>query len=270
MKTGEELLREIHDADVPPGHYAVWWFGQQGWIVKTSGCLAGIDLFLSPHPKRRYEPLLKAGEAEGFDLFLGTHDHRDHIDRVAWPVLAEASPAARFVLPARSLDEVREATGIAAARLVGVNDGMTVAAGGMTVTAVPSAHEWLDDIPEAGGHRWLGYVLDAGGEGALYHAGDTCLWEGLTERLSHWRIAAAFLPVNGRDAERFNAGVLGCMVYQEAGDLAARIGAAMVVPGHYDAFLRDELDPARLAEYVASRYPDVKTLVPRRGEMVVV
>ncbi len=264
MKTGPELIREIHEAKVAPGRFALWWLGQQGWVVKTAACLAGIDLFLSPHPKRRYPALVNPGEIAGFDLILGTHDHKDHIDREAWPAIANASPAAQFVIPQRSFAEVTQATGIAATRFIGLDDGKTTAFGDVVVSAVPSAHEWLDNIPEAGGQRYLGYVLDAG-DGAVYHAGDTCLWEGLTQRLSPWTIRAALLPINGRDAERHQAGVIGCMVYQEAGDLASRIKAGIVIPGHYDAFSRDTVDPQLFADYVRSRYPEVVPLTPERG-----
>lgn len=266
MKTGLALMREIRETRVEPGHYALWWFGQQSWVVKTAACLAGIDLFLSPHPRRRHEALIRPEEAGGFDLFLGTHDHKDHIDRAAWPAMAKASPRANFGLPMRVRSEVMDATGIEPERLAGLDDGRTLVAGDLTVTAVPSAHEWIDNQPGAGGHRWLGYVLEtAGCAGAVYHAGDTCLWEGLSSRLSGWRVAAALLPINGRDAERYRAGVLGCMLYQEAGDLAGRIGAALVMPGHYDAFVRDQVDPGLFAEYVASRYPGVGVATPERG-----
>ena len=269
MNTGKELLREIQRAEVKPGHYALWWFGQLGWVIKTASCLVGVDLFLSPHPKRRYPPLIKPEEAEGFDLFLGTHDHKDHVDREAWPAMAAASPKARFILPLRSLDEVDEATSIPRRRLVGLNDGMAITVGDLTIHAVPSAHEWIDNLPEAGGHRWLGYVLDTGREqGAVYHSGDTCIWEGMTERLTKWKIAAALLPINGRDAARYQNGVLGCMLYQEAGDLAARIRAGLVMPGHFDTFLRDELKTDDFVAYVESRYPDVKPVIPVKGMRV--
>lgn len=261
------LMRRIHEFPVSPGSYALWWFGQQGWVVKTSRALAAVDLFLSPHPQRRFPALVAPEDVIGFDLILGSHDHKDHIDREAWPKMAAASPKATFVLPRRSLADVAHATGMAMERFAPLDDGQAVSAGDLKATAVPSAHEWIDYDREAGGHRWLGYVLEAdGAEGAVYHAGDTCVWEGMRARLSEWRIRAALLPINGRDAARFEAGKLGCMLYQEAGDLADGIGAEFAIPGHYDSFARDAVDPGEFARYVASRYPDVRVLVPERGE----
>ncbi len=268
MPQGQELMQEIRQATVEPGKFALWWLGQQGWIIKTVRCLAGIDLFLSDNPKRRYPALLSPKELAGFDLILGTHDHKDHIDRDAWKIIAKHSLDTMFILPRRSVAEVRIATGIPIDRLMGLDDGQSVVSCDLKVTAVPSAHEWIDNLPEAGGHRWLGYILDPGTGGVLYHAGDTCIWEGMSERLTEWDIRAACLPINGRDAERYKRGVVGCMQYQEAGDLAARIGAKTVLPGHWDAFLRDQTDPNLFAEYVKSRYPEIKAIPPERGARI--
>lgn len=267
MAQGRELLNAIRACRPPEGGFSAWWFGQMGWTVKAGGLTIGIDLFLSPHPKRRYAALIAPEEAEGFDLFLGTHDHKDHIDREAWPAMAKASPGATFILPARCRAEVEAATGIAPDRFVAMDDGMTSRHGEVAVAALPSAHEWLDNDPAAGGNRWLGYVIEAG-RGAIYHSGDTCNWEGLQTRLSRWRLLAAMLPINGRDAARFRAGVIGCLTYQEAGDLAGILGVGAVFPGHYDAFERDALDPALFADYVASRYPRTAARIPALGERV--
>ena len=60
--------------------------------------------------------------------------------------------------------------------------------------------------------------------------------EGLLAALRGQRIDVALLPVNGRDAEREAAGIVGNMNAREAVELADQIGATTLVPMHWDLF----------------------------------
>ena len=63
--------------------------------------------------------------------------------------------------------------------------------------------------------------------------------------LSPWRIDAALLPINGRNPARRVAGNLSGA---EAARLGQEMGAALVVPCHYDMFEFNTVPPDRFAD----------------------
>lgn len=84
-----DLTEQIHALDVPPHSIAIWFLGQNGWIVKSpDGTLIAVDPYLSDAIKgRRPEldtarkvPLPLLPDRLKVDLFLCTHSHADHAD----------------------------------------------------------------------------------------------------------------------------------------------------------------------------------------------
>jgi L-ascorbate metabolism protein UlaG (beta-lactamase superfamily) len=101
-----------------------------------------------------------------------------------------------------------------------------------------------------------------------YHSGDTLVYEGLLQTLRQWSLDVAFLPINGRDAVRYQSGCIGNMTYQEAVDLAGELEVGLAVPSHWDMFLANSEDPQRFVQYLAAKYPGVPCWVGRAGEAV--
>ncbi len=265
---GKKLIANVNSFEPRAGQCGLWWLGQHGYIVKTGGVTLYIDAYLSPEQRRRVEPLLEPAQVTNADWVLGSHDHADHIDRPAWPGMAEASPQARFVVPERVREGLTDVLAIPAERFVGLDDGVSVESDGLRITAIAAAHELLRPDPETGRHPFLGFVIEAGGC-TLYHAGDTCIYEGLHARLRQWHIDVALLPINGRDAKRLAAGCIGNMTYQEAADLAGAIEPGLTLPGHYEMFEANREDPQLFLDYMAVKYPHLKTLGPRHGDRIV-
>lgn len=92
-------------------------------------------------------------------------------------------------------------------------DGAPVTVGPFTLHAIPSAHETLE-TDENDYHKFVGYIIEVG-DRMIYHSGDACPYAGLEERLKHWHIDLALLPINGRDPSRgvagnFTAEAMGC------------------------------------------------------------
>jgi len=173
------------------------------------------------------------------------------------PALARETEAV-FVAP-RAHSARMASLGVPPHRLVALNDGETAAAGGVAVTAVKSSHE-LFDLGSDGLFPYLGYVMQGAGR-TLYHSGDTVWWEGLQARLQRWAFDAVMLPINGRDAKRLSAGIIGNMVYQEAADLAGGLSVKLVVPMHYDMFAFNAEDPTLFVDYVRVKYPGKRVWV---------
>jgi L-ascorbate metabolism protein UlaG (beta-lactamase superfamily) len=267
MLSGSELIGTINDCHLDEGECAFWWLGQHGFALKLGETVCYIDAFLSSKSSRQVPPLLEAAQVTNATLFLGSHDHTDHIDRAIWPDLAEASPSAAFIVPEFKRQQIADEVGIASTRLHGIDDGVSLEIGGIRVTGVPAAHEFLDRDETTGLHPYLGFVLEGNGC-TVYHAGDTCIYEGMQAILRRWSFDLAFLPINGRDARRFAAGCIGNMTYQEAADLVGTIRPGMSVPTHFEMFAHNSEDPQLFVDYVEVKYPGLATHIPQHGALV--
>lgn len=267
MLTGNELIADIDRTRPAAGTFSTWWLGQHGFVLKFAGAIIYVDPFLSPLAGRTVPPLLAPREVTHADLVLGSHDHADHIDRPVWPELAVASPCCCFVVPELVRAELADRLPLVADRLVGIDAGQTVTFGAVRVTGIAAAHEFLDRDPATGRSPYLGYVIEAGGC-TVYHAGDTCIYEGMQATLRAWRFDAVFLPINGRDARRLAANCIGNMTYQEAADLAGALAPRLTVPTHFEMFPGNREDPQLFADYMRVKYPHLPTRIPEHGERV--
>jgi L-ascorbate metabolism protein UlaG (beta-lactamase superfamily) len=265
--TGEALLAAIRGTAPGAGHAALWWLGQHSFVLRLGQATVYIDPYLTDNPKRRVRPLLAAAAVSNADIIIGTHDHSDHIDRPAWPLLAQASPQAVFVVPELLREKLSADLGLPPARVRGLDDGRVLDLCGLRLHGLPAAHELLEPDPATGGYRFLGVVLEAGGC-AVYHSGDCCIYEGLAARLRAFRLAAALLPINGRDAERLARNCIGNMTFQEAADLAGAVRPGVTVCTHFDMFMGNLEDPRQFADYMRVKYPDLTAVIPEYGTCI--
>jgi len=262
-ESSEALMRDIREYNAQTGHLAFWWLGQLGYIVKTKSVTLCFDPFLRPGHKRTVPPPMKPEELIGMDYIFGSHDHSDHIDRTAWPGIAEASPGTRFVVPEKFVEPLNQSLGISIDRFVGLDEGKTFDdhAKNFHIRAIASAHEFLAPDPVTGLHDSLGYIVDADGL-RIYHSGDTCKYEGLETKLIASRpIDLMYIPINGRDAVRYRMNCIGNMSFAEAVDLAGMVAPGLVVPGHYEMFTYNSEDPNKFMDYLAAKYPGQKAWI---------
>jgi L-ascorbate metabolism protein UlaG (beta-lactamase superfamily) len=250
----DPLLADIRAAQDLGGALHVWWLGQSGFLMQFDGRHLLVDPYLSDSLTAKYAKTDKphvrmtkrvvAPERLDFiDAVASTHNHTDHFDPdTLGPLLAVNSDLA-IVVPAANRAVAAERLGIAPNRLLAIDDGQSIEAGGFELTAVPAAHETIAH-DEQGRLRFLGYLICRGGL-TVYHAGDTVRYDGMVERLVTQGIDVALLPINGRDPARRVAGNLWG---REAACLAHEIGARVAVPCHYEMF---EFNTATPDEFVA-------------------
>lgn len=269
MPTGPRLITAIDRTRVPPGACAFWWLGQHGFVVKLGKTVVYIDAYLQPNKSRTVKPLLAPEEITNADLILGSHDHADHIDRWAWPCMAATSPKAQFIVPALLVKKVSACLHIPTDRIQGVDEGITVRCKGVSITAVPAAHEFLDTDDRTGLHPYVGFIIKGNGV-TIYHAGDSCIYEGQRAAVARFKPDIAFLPINGRDAKRLAVNCIGNMTYQEAADLAGALKPRLTVPAHFEMFAMNSADPQLFVDYMRVKYPRLKTVIPRHGTKVMV
>jgi L-ascorbate metabolism protein UlaG (beta-lactamase superfamily) len=269
VNTGKELINDINTCTVPHGQCALWWLGQHSFVLKLGEAVVYVDPFLTAMGGRTVPPLLKPEEVTNATLVLGSHDHGDHIDRPAWPGIAKASPQAVFVVPRLLRERIVRELAMPDQRVVGVDDGFSASVAGITVAGVPAAHEFLDTDSATGLHPYLGFIIEGNGF-RLYHAGDTCLYEGMQPLLRRWPLDLALLPINGRDARRLRGNCIGNMTYQEATDLAGSIRPGLTMPTHFEMFAMNSENPQLFVDYMQAKYPHLRAQIPVHGQRTMV
>ena len=252
------------------GNVSLKWLGQMGFLIEADNIRLCIDYFASPDNLRQTPVPISAGELKDVDVFLGTHDHLDHIDHEAWKIWAKTNPDAKFVFPAAHMDKI-VADGVDVHNAVGLNDGESVKIGDLTIHAIAAAHEFLDQDPITGFYPYLQYIIEIG-DVKIHHAGDTVRYEGMLSKIqSYGSIDVQILPINGRDAKRYRQNCIGNMTYQEAVDLAGEINPGIVIPGHWDMFADNRGDPDAFADYLDAKYGDkIKCIIPKIMERITI
>ncbi len=264
-----KLIEQINQTRTETGTCAIWWLGQHSFVGKFAGKVIYFDPFLTEIQGRQIPPLFAPEQVTNADYIFGSHDHADHIDRPVWPAMAEASPNAKFVVPELLRENLIDDLGIEASRFIGLDDGQMFEADGVRITAVAAAHEFLDRDQASGQYPYLGFIVEANGC-CVYHAGDTCIYEGLSTKLRAWQFDLMMLPINGRDAVRLHAGCMGNMTYQEAVDLAGTLETKHVIPTHYDMFKENPGDVDGFVAYLNEKFPRVKAIVPGYADRVMI
>src|SRR5262245_58289373 len=115
--SGAALMQDITDAKPASGEVAIWWLGQSGYAIKTASILFYVELYLSEHLTAKYASTekphirmtavaIRGNEITGAEWIFARHKHSDHLDPETLPLLFEASPQAKLILPGALIDHV--------------------------------------------------------------------------------------------------------------------------------------------------------------------
>ncbi|WP_426300158.1 MBL fold metallo-hydrolase [Arthrobacter sp. R-11] len=226
------------------GGLRFWWLGQAGFAFEHAGRRILIDPYLSDSLARKYkgtvfphirlQPVpVEPAAVKGVDAVLHSHAHTDHLDPDTVQALLRHN-APLFVAP-RARRQVALERHIPEGRLQAVTAGDHVDLGtGITVTAVPAAHEELE-LDHNGDSVFLGYILEIAGV-RIYHSGDCVPYDGQAELLRSHNVDLALLPINGRDSRRLQNGVPGNFTVREAAALCRQAAIPAVVGHHFGLF----------------------------------
>ena len=244
------------------------WLGQMGLVVKAGGKLLCFDPFISEHRNRLYPSPITTTDLGQMDYVFGSHDHTDHIDRKAWNSAAAECNHVKFVVPRVKSKQLSEELNIPIERLIGIDDQKEIKLDALSITGIASAHEFLDYDEEKQGYPYMGYLVRIG-QYTIYHPGDTCIYNGLQDKLEKYGpINFMMLPINGRDAKRYMNNTIGNMTYQEAVDLAGALKPDYVIPGHFDMFEKNSENPFLFIDYLKVKYKTQNALLFTHGEIV--
>jgi L-ascorbate metabolism protein UlaG (beta-lactamase superfamily) len=240
----------------PSGSVAIWWLGQNSYVLRGAGMTIMVDPFFSrPGDPGRYvhaEAPIRADELRPDAVFC-THDHSDHTDPPFLAALAEHSAATRFLGPPESARRIVE-TGLALNRVTPLEEGETLKIGAVSVEVVLSKRPEVSDV----GH--FGYVFDFAGP-RVYNTGD--IMRGVIREPSlieplHMAAPHVALITTSPTEEEFPD-------FAEAAELARTIGARVAIPAHYGCFARRTFDPAAFAAQFRAGETTQAQIIPYCG-----
>lgn len=249
------LAEEIRSCSVSEASVKMWWLSQAGFAFKTP---SGKIVYVDPHLSHAVERLFGfkrlsmapiAPEEVICDLVILTHEHADHLDPDAIPIIAKNNPACRFAAPS-GCDEGLTQAGVSVERRVLLEPNRSFDLGAVVVHAVAADHG--DYSPSA-----LSPMLDFDGIRILV-TGDTSLRTGLLQPLIKKKLDVVLPCING---------VFGNMNHIDAARLVETAKPRYAVPCHYWTFAEQGGgDPAGFI-YACNQFcPEVKALLLRPGE----
>jgi len=249
------LNADISSAEVPPGAVRLWWLGQAGFAFKAhNGLVALVDPYLSDaverlHGFKRLSVAPIAAEQVRARLVCLTHEHADHLDPDALPVIARNNPDCTFAAPEGCWEGLDRA-GVAAARRIVLRPGEACELHGVTI--YPARADHGDYAPTA-----VSFVLDFDGVRVLY-TGDTALRPEMFRPLYDLHPDVLIPCINGG---------FGNMTHIDAAMMAQQAHPRFAIPCHFWTFAEQgAADPAGFLHACAHFCPDVQAMLLRPGE----
>ncbi|MDA0577106.1 MAG: MBL fold metallo-hydrolase [Verrucomicrobia bacterium] len=249
-----ELTVDLEQASVPSGGVRLFWLGQAGFAFRTA---AGKRVFLDPYLsdacermfgfKRLSLPALAAEEVDA-DWVVLTHEHADHLDPGALPVIARNNPNCRFAAPSGCTAGL-EAAGVTAERCVLLEPNRRHDLGDLVVHTVPADHG--DISPSA-----LTLLLEFGGVRVMA-TGDTSWRPVWFKPLYDLKPDVVLTVING---------VFGNMNHIDAARLVSEANPRFAIPCHFWTLAEQGAgDPAGFVNACATMCPEVRAVLLRPG-----
>ena len=228
LMESRQYMLSIREYEVPADGLAVWFLGQNGFLIKDAeGLLTGIDLYLTnscaerfahlPFRLDRQLPVFIEPEDLDIDVFLTTHSHEDHADPETIRRLNGTSRM-RFLGPFDSMRVYREC-GVPESSCRLMHPGEMVRLGAST-----SAQATFALPTDATDLNHMGILLEFANGIRFYNTGDTAY----AERL------AALLPADVDICTICINGGFHNLSPTQAAAIVKAIRPRVVVPCHYD------------------------------------
>lgn len=209
------------------------WIGQSGYIITDGKTEVCIDPYLSNVVDRiaGRGRMVKAPfppEELKSDIVICTHNHLDHVDIDAIPLMKKGKMV--FLAPSDAKKQLVECGVI---NYTEFNEGDTYFAGDFTFCAVFADHS----VPAIG-------VIVKYGDLTLYFSGDT-LYNKKLEKLKKYDIDVMFICINGK---------LGNMDVTDAVKLTKIISPKVGIPTHYGMFESNTEDPEKYTRQLENSF----------------
>lgn len=254
----------ILNTQLTDSQIAIFYLGQEGYLFKYRNTYILIDPYLSDYVDknccsdnvkwiRNYSAPIAAEELDFIDYCLCTHTHYDHTDPYTLSKIAKVNPNTVFIVPDFAQELIR-CYGISSDKIIGAVTDNIINCGFCQIYPIPSAHEELHQ-DKNGNYMELGYKISFDSF-SIYHAGDCCLYDGLSDSLKD--IDIMMLPINGRSYFKLKDDIIGNMTIEEAVLLAKECNTDMLIPMHYDLYSVNCVNPANFVDYLYANNPTQK------------
>jgi L-ascorbate 6-phosphate lactonase len=229
-------MDSIRSFAVPPGCLAIWFFGQNGFVLKTrAGPLIAIDLYLTnscadrrqrgPFRLDRQLPVFVEPEDLDVDIFITTHSHQDHADPETLGRLAHKDRT-RFIGPWESV-RAYSANGIPEGSCALLHSNQTLEFDGVKVTGTFALPTDSTDL------NHLGALIQFDNQIVFYDTGDT----------GYCELLPSLLPRNPDIcAICINGGYHNLSPAQAARVIEA-VNPRVAIPCHYDMMVNNVGNP---------------------------
>jgi L-ascorbate 6-phosphate lactonase len=231
-----DFMQSIRDFQVKSDEIAIWFMGQNGFLLKdSSDLLIGIDLYLTdscaatfahwPFRLNRQLPIFIEPEDLRIDIFVTTHSHQDHADPETIRRMNKAKVT--FIGPYDSLRIYREA---------GVPDDSQrlIHPGQIMDLSVKVQMQATFALPtDATDLNHTGVLLDFANGVRFYNTGDTAYAEHLSTLLPNG-VDVCTICING-GFRNLAAG--------QAAAVVNAIQPRVVIPCHYDMMVNNVGSP---------------------------
>lgn len=267
------LKEKITSAELLDNQIGLFYTGQVGFIIKYNGKYVMIDGYLSDYVDRnccdenvkwirKYPAPISGSDLDFIDYVFCTHAHFDHTDPYTIRDLLSVNRKAKFIISDAISDCLPE-YGVPMERIIRVNaDTNYTLCEKLSFVPVAAAHEELHR-DEKGRFLELGFKIKFGNT-VLFHSGDGCMYDGLTESIANSDIL--ILPINGRDYFRNRNDIIGCFDSREAVLLAKETKAKLLIPVHFDLYSVNEVNPAFFVDTLYSLNPSQEFHIFMPGE----
>ena len=246
------VAETIAQRNVNTGELAIYWLCQAGFAFKSSSNqVVYIDPYFSDVVerligfKRMMACPVRAEEADA-NLIVYTHEHPDHMDTDALPVLMR-NPQIEFAGPIECIKEFCK-LGIPEKRCHLLEEGKSLTLGGVEINAVYADHGEL--APDA-----LGIVLNFDGI-KTYHTGDTAYRPDEFAPAIKMRPDVLIPCING---------AFGNMDAQEAALMTSLVNPQAVIPSHFWMFVEQNGQPAVFLERCKELAPQTQAVLMKPG-----
>lgn len=236
----QDYMHSIRDYKVPVDALAIWYLGQNGFILKdATGLLIGIDLYLTnscaatyahlPYRLDRQLPIFIEPEDLDVDVFITTHSHQDHADPETIRRLRTTRPI-RFLGPFDSM-QIYQECGVPSSSCRLIHPGETVQLGSsINLEATFALPTDATDL------NHTGVLLHFPNGIRFYNSGDTAY----ADRL------AALLPTEIDICAICINGGFHNLSSMQAADIVKMIRPCVAVPCHYDMMVNNVGAPEML------------------------
>ncbi|MDW5265988.1 MULTISPECIES: MBL fold metallo-hydrolase [Acidobacteriaceae] len=236
----QQYMQTIRDYRVPPDAIAIWYLGQNGFLLKdATGPLIGIDLYLTnscadkfaqlPYRLDRQLPIFIEPEDLDIDVFITTHSHDDHADPETIRRLTKTRTSS-FLGPFDSM-RVYQECGIPLSSCRLIHPGEMVSIGSsVTVQATFALPTDATDL------NHTGMLFQFSNGISFYNSGDTAYSEGLTSLLPT-DVEICAICINGGFHN---------LSPMQAATIAKAIRPRVVLPCHYDMMVNNVGSPEML------------------------